>query len=243
MPVYNEAAHLARAIERVCERGKPQQIIVVDDGSTDETVAVVQSSPYRSRLELVRHERNRGKGAAIRTAIPRVRCQAVIIQDGDLEYDPADYDRLIDAMLRTESPVVYGSRYLFRTNPYSSLGFYLGGRALSLWTNLLFGQQITDEPTCYKLFRTELLRQIPLSSDGFEFCAEVTGFVGRLGIPIPEIPISYQPRSRAEGKKITPRDGWIAFRTLWRQRTQPLEQLLAPSENRRADGGKSPVRA
>jgi len=229
MPVYNEAAYVAECLHRVFERGHPDQVILVDDGSTDGSWEAVQSSPYAARVTLLRHRHNHGKGAAIRTALPHVRCDVVIIQDGDLEYDPADYDRLLEVMDRTGSPVVYGSRHL-ANNPHSTFGFYLGGRALSLLANLLFDLELTDVPTCYKLLRSDLLRRIPLRADRFEFCAEVTGILGRMGVAIPEVGIRYRPRSRTEGKKITPRDGLRAMATLCRLRLTSMQALRAQDD-------------
>ncbi|MBW2526181.1 MAG: glycosyltransferase family 2 protein [Deltaproteobacteria bacterium] len=228
MPVFNEEPYVAECLRRVFERGRPDQVIVVDDGSTDETYQAIASSSYAERIELLRHRSNRGKGASIRTALPHVQSEVVIIQDGDLEYDPADYDRLLDAMGRTGSPAVYGSRYL-GNNPHSTVGFYLGGRAMSALANRLFGLRLTDVPTCYKLLRTELLRRIPLRADRFEFCAEVTGYLGRTGIAVSEVPIRYTPRSKAEGKKITPLDGLRSMATLCLVRIRSPRRACPPA--------------
>ncbi|MGD2143465.1 MAG: glycosyltransferase family 2 protein [Anaerolineae bacterium] len=222
VPVYNEAETVGRVVKRVQAveiQGYEQEIVVVNDGSTDGTYDVLEriASRWPESVIVVHHEQNRGKGAAIRTALGHVTGEIVITQDADLEYDPEEYPRLLALFEDPAVQVVYGSRNL-RDNPRSSWRYYWGGRLVSWVANLLYGSDLTDEATGYKLFRTELLRSLDLRADGFEFCPEVTGKVLGRGIRIYEIPISYQPRSFEEGKKIGWRDGVKAVWTLLKHR-------------------------
>jgi dolichol-phosphate mannosyltransferase len=222
IPVYNEAATITQVVEQVLEvelDTVEKEIIVVNDGSTDETDAVLTTLATRwpNPPKIVHHERNRGKGAAIRTALEHVTGDVVITQDADLEYIPQEYPRLLAPFEDPAVQVVYGSRNLHR-NPRSSWSFYWGGRLLSWVANLLYGSHITDEATGYKAFRADLLRDLDLQSNGFEFCPEVTSKILRRGIRIHEVPISYQPRSFAEGKKINWCDGLRAIWTLLKYR-------------------------
>jgi len=222
IPVYNEAATITQVVEQVLEvelDTVEKEIIVVNDGSTDGTGAVLTTLAARwpNPLKVVHHERNRGKGAAIRTALEHVTGDVVITQDADLEYAPQELPRLLAPFEDPIVQVVYGSRNL-RRNPRSSWSFYWGGRLLSWVVNLLYGSHITDEATGYKAFRADLLRDLDLQSNGFEFCPEVTSKILRRGIRIHEVPISYQPRSFAEGKKINWYDGLRAIWTLLKYR-------------------------
>lgn len=222
IPVYNEAQTVAQVIDRVATvelEGLEREIIVVDDGSTDRTNEVLERVTERwpGLVATIRHEENRGKGAAVRTALEHVTGDIVITQDADLEYDPGEYPRLLAPFKDPAVHVVYGSRNL-RENPRSSWSFYWGGRLVSWVANLLYGSDLTDEATGYKLFRTELLRSLDLEVDGFAFCPEVTGKVLRRNIDIHEISISYQPRGLEEGKKINWRDGLEAVWTLLKYR-------------------------
>jgi dolichol-phosphate mannosyltransferase len=224
IPVYNEAETIAQIVERVQNvalDGVEKEIIVVNDGSTDGTDAVLDilATRWPNLLKIVYHERNRGKGAAIRTALEHVTGDVVITQDADLEYNPQEYPKLLALFDDPAVRVVYGSRNL-HTNPRSSLSFYWGGLLLSWLANLLYGSRITDEPTGYKLFRADLLRSLDLESDGFEFCPEATSKVLLRGIEIHEVPISYQPRAFRDGKKINWRDGLRAIWTLFKYRLQ-----------------------
>lgn len=216
VPVLNEKDTIQAVLNKVLAVPVKKEVIVVDDGSIDGTWQALQG--FADRCKLLRHPRNLGKGAAIRTALPHVTGDIVITQDADLEYEPEDYPRLVQPILEGRTDVVYGSRLLHGKSPRSSLAFYLGGRFLTWLTNLLYGLNITDEPTGYKVFRTEVLRRLPLKSDGFEFCPEVTALLALNGVFIAEVPISYTPRSIEEGKKIRWRDGWIAIWTLVRYR-------------------------
>lgn len=218
IPVYNEADTVADLVERVLDvdlEDVEREIILVNDGSTDRSRDVLEriGARYPNLVKVYHHKRNRGKGAAIRTALKHVTGDIVITQDADLEYDPREYPELLE---RFEDPcvqVVYGSRNLKR-NPRSSWSFYWGGRLVSWVANLLYGSDLTDEATGYKLFRTDLLHSLDLRADGFEFCPEVTGKLLRRDVEIHEVPISYRPRGLDEGKKIKWRDGLVAIWTL-----------------------------
>jgi glycosyltransferase involved in cell wall biosynthesis len=168
-----------------------------------------------ANVTVVFHEKNCGKGAAIRTAFEYARGEFILIQDSDLEYDPQDYSALLRPLEQGEANVVYGVR---PDRPERGLRFFLGAKLLTHLTNLLYGAGIHDEATCYKVFRRSLLTQINLQCRRFEFCPEVTAKLCRMGEKIVEVPISYKPRSAGEGKKIRHADGWLAIWTLLRHR-------------------------
>ncbi len=222
IPVFNEAATIEEVLRRVraaAAPGRPVEIVVVDDGSTDDTSARLDRCAGPD-MTVLRHATNRGKGAAIRTALGAVTGDAVIVQDADLEYDPRDFDALVAPLERGEARVVYGSRIMGR-NPHSYLRYYYGGRLLTEIFNLLYGTRLTDLTTCYKAFARDVLAGLPLTCERFEFCPEVTARVVRRGITIREVPISYAPRSMVEGKKIRWTDGFEAIRimlALWPRR-------------------------
>jgi len=218
IPVHNEEKTLKIIIKKVQKVPIKKEIIIVDDGSTDGTKGLLRELEQQDNIKVIYQNQNRGKGAAIRTAIPLVTGEVTIIQDADLEYDPADYLKLIEPIITNNTKVVYGSRFLNKQNKHSYLRYYLGGVTLSLLTNLLYSQKLTDEPTCYKVFDSQLLKSLNLKCRKFEFCPEVTAKVAKRGILIKEIPISYYPRSIAEGKKIRWRDGLKAIWTLFKYR-------------------------
>lgn len=217
IPCFNEAGTIKEIIKRVEAVDIDKEIIVVDDCSTDNTADIIQSLAP-GRVKAVQHEKNIGKGAAIRTGIKKVTGDIIIIQDADLEYDPQDYPALLEPFGDSDVQVVYGSRILRKGFKKSYERYYLGGRVVSIVTNLLYGTNITDEPTCYKLFRTELLKSLDVQAQRFEFCPEVTAKIAKRGIKIVEVPISYEPRSLEEGKKIGWIDGIEAIWTLLRYR-------------------------
>lgn len=216
IPCYNEKNTIREILDRVEKATLPEiikkEIIIIDDASTDGTNEILKS--YEQRYKVIYHQKNQGKGAAIKTGLNHISGQYVIIQDADLEYDPNDYQKLLECALKNNAEVVYGSRSLNPENQSSSQLFRLGGFALSKLSNVLYGIRITDEATCYKLFKTETLKNIPLRCKGFEFCPEVTAKVAKRKIKIYEIPINYYPRSKKEGKKIKVRHGIEAAWTL-----------------------------
>lgn len=222
VPVFNERETVAEILMRVQSVPVSKEVLVVDDGSTDGTAEIL-AGIQAENLRVFRHERNRGKGAAIRTALAHARGRITIIQDADLEYDPRDYPILIQPILSGTATVVYGSRYRYNPHVRSHLAFLWGGRLVSWVTNRLYRTRLSDEPCCYKVMPTDLLRGLGLKCERFEFCPEVTARVARRGIPIHEIPVRYYPRKKEEGKKIGARDGIEAILTLLRLRFGRLE--------------------
>ncbi len=222
VPAYNESRTILEILGRLARVPVVSEIVVVDDGSSDDTFEKARAFEAERekaggpRVVCLRHERNQGKGAAIRTGLAKVSGDVVTVQDGDLEYDPDDFTPMMER-IEAGANVVYGSRIL-GANRFSYRRFYWGGRLLSLLSNLLYGLSITDEPTCYKMARMSVMRRLDLKCERFEFCPEMTAKVARLGERIVELPISYRPRSIAEGKKIRWRDGVEAVWTLLRYR-------------------------
>ncbi|GHS86522.1 glycosyl transferase [Bacteroidia bacterium] len=225
IPAYNEENTITQILQKIVDvklmLDAQKEIIVVNDASKDATEQLVRDfivSHSSDKVILVNQEKNQGKGAAIRKGIEKITGDYVIIQDADLEYDPWDYNPLLELIVKNNLQVVYGSRFLNKTNHHSYQSFYLGGQIVTIITNLLYGQKLTDEPTCYKFFDATFLKSIPLDCTGFEFCPEITAKVAKRGIKIKEIPISYYPRSIEEGKKIKWSDGLEAIWTLVKYR-------------------------
>ncbi len=215
IPVYNERFTLRELFRRVSAVDLDLEIILVDDGSTDGTrdiVAALVARDPRSRSLL--HERNQGKGAAIRTGLREARGEFVIVQDGDLEYDPAEYPTLLQPLISGQADVVYGSRFLGAPRRVHLFWHMVANRLLTLLTNLTTNLNLTDMETCYKVFRTSIVRRIPLRSNRFGFEPEITAKIARLGCLIYEVPISYSGRSYSEGKKIGLKDAVAAVYTI-----------------------------
>jgi glycosyltransferase involved in cell wall biosynthesis len=215
VPAYNEAATIVELLERVSALDLDQQIVVVDDGSTDGTGDLAEQwGSNRDNVVVVR-QGNRGKGAAIRAAIPHADGEIVVIQDADLEYDPVDVPTLIQPIERGVADVVFGSR-LSGGKPQRAYLFWhlVGNRFLSLLTCVLYNTTISDMETGYKAFRIEVLRSLDLSQDGFGIEPEITAKVCKRNLRVYELPIAYYGRTYAEGKKITWRDGFKAIRVL-----------------------------
>lgn len=212
IPVYNERDTIEKVIERVRSCGVKTQIVLVDDCSQDGTRDILKRIAETQKDLVVRfHEVNRGKGAAIRTALAEATGEVSIIQDADMEYDPVEYPRLLAPIEAGVADVVYGSRFL--GGPHRVLFFWhqLGNMVLTLMSNILTNLNFTDMETGYKMFRTDLLKQMKLTSDRFGFEPEVTARVAQMRCRVYELPISYWGREYAEGKKITWRDGVAAI--------------------------------
>jgi len=222
VPVYNEEMHIERVLEWIIATPLPEgvekEIIVVNDGSTDRTEEIVQgvASLFRE-VEVHTFDSNQGKGSAIREGLKHATGDIILTQDGDLEYDPHDYSRLIQPILDRRADVVYGSRFLGSPRGMHLINL-VANKVLVHLANLLYRAQITDEATAYKAFRKEALSEIELKCVRFEFCPEVTAKLCKRGHKILEVPVTYDGRSTAQGKKIGWRDGLEAIWTLLKYR-------------------------
>ncbi len=229
IPVYNEFRSLSKVLERVVQAPIPagceREIIIVDDGSTDGTTDLLREKYAKSPLMVVHHSVvNFGKGAAVRIGIAKATGDIVLIQDGDLEYDPNDYPAILQPIVDGKADVVYGSRFL--SNPAGMAWLnWTANKMLTGLSNVMFGAGITDEATAYKAFRMDVLRSFKMECMRFEFCPEVTAKVCRSGYKIHEVPIYYNARGIDEGKKIRWHDGVEAFWTLFKWRLTPAKQF------------------
>jgi glycosyltransferase involved in cell wall biosynthesis len=208
MPVYNEAATVEKIVRIVLDQPCVAELIIVDDASTDGTWEALQRLAPDSRVRTIRHAINKGKGAALRTGISHAAAEIVLIQDADLEYDPADYPALIHPILTNRADVVFGSRFN-GAGAHRVLYYWhsIGNRLLTTLSNIATNLNLSDMETCYKVFRREIIQAIPIQEDRFGFEPEITAKVARAGVRIYEVPISYHGRTYAEGKKINWRDG------------------------------------
>lgn len=236
IPVYNEKDTIKQLVDRVEAVNIDKEIIIVDDGSTDETrKRIYDLYEGKEGFKTFYHEKNMGKGAAIRTGLGHVSGDIVLIQDADLEYDPQDYLVIAAAFDDPLVDVVYGTRFkdfkkslflrqwfekrfLGKKHEIKRFHHYFGIQALNVLVNVLYATNITDEATCYKAFRKEVLKRIHLRCTGFEFCPEVTAKIRKAGYKITEVPISYRPRSHEEGKKLNWKHGVEAITTLVKYR-------------------------
>ena len=246
MPVYNEVATVeeiirrVRAVHLVVPVGYGEEdarrielereIVVVDDGSTDGTRDLLRAYDGEPDIVVIYHERNQGKGGAVRTGLQRASGEILVVQDADLEYDPRDYIAMLQPILEGRAQAVYGSR--FRGGPTRAMFFWhmLGNRMLTFITNLLYDTILTDMETCYKMFTREVAKQLHLTEHGWGFDPEITAQILRRGYRIYEVPISYAGREFAEGKKISWRDAFTVLKTLLRCRFQRLEPRDAKRE-------------
>ncbi len=242
IPVYNEFLTMPMVLERVLAAPLPEgcekEVIIIDDGSTDGTGEVVRRY-VQSPLLVVHHSiANFGKATALRIGIARATGDIILIQDGDLEYDPADYVKILEPIASGRAKVVYGSRF-WKPLRGMKLANRIANRILTWTANALFGARITDEATAYKAFHREVIDAMELRSSRFEFCPEITAKLRRLGYNITEVPISYNPRGILEGKKIRWRDGVEALWTLIRYRFVPLgrfdRRVALRGQGRRAE--------
>ena len=220
MPAFNEEATIRTSLERCLAQPFVLEVVVVDDGSSDKTVAILETFDD-PRVRLIQHPMNRGKGAAIRTGIEAATGDYIGIQDADLEYDPADLAKLLVPLDEDLADAVYGSRFM--SNDYHRVLYYwhsVGNRLLTTASNMLTNINLTDMETCYKVFRRELIQSIPLEEDRFGFEPEITVKLAKRNVRIYEVGISYAGRTYAEGKKIGWKDGISAMRCLVKYRLQ-----------------------
>ena len=218
MPAFNEEGTIATALERCLAEPFVLEVIVVDDGSTDKTVAILESMDD-PRIRVIQHSQNQGKGSAIRSGITAATADYVGIQDADLEYDPADLAKLLVPLDQGLADAVYGSRFV--SNDYHRVLYYwhsVGNRLLTTASNMLTNINLTDMETCYKVFRRDLIQSIPLHENRFGFEPEITVKLAKRNVRIYEVGISYAGRTYAEGKKIGWKDGFSALRCLVKYR-------------------------
>ncbi len=244
MPVYNERWTLPEIIQRVLQSpvGLEIELVVVDDGSTDGSWELLQALAARDvRIKPIRHWRNRGKGAAIRTAIAHMTGQVAVIQDADLEYDPTDFPRLLGPILSGQADAVFGSRYLGQTRRALPFWHALVNKALTLLSNAVTNLALTDMETCYKMVRADVLRLLRLESDSFAIEPELTCRLAQWGAEIYEVPIRYCARGYAEGKKIRPMDGVRAIAVLLRTTLQWRRFSRHERFNRLACQARNPI--
>jgi len=216
VPVYNEAATVERVVSKVLEQPQVAEVIVVDDGSLDGTAEKLQTLlEGNDRIRVMRHETNRGKGAALKTAIPEIKSLVAVIQDADLEYDPAEYATLLAPVLAGRADAVFGSRFV-GGQAHRVLYFWhmAANRLLTLLSNMKTNLNLTDMECGHKLFLTEKLKRMRLRENGFGIEPELAAQAARLGLRVYEVGVSYSGRTYAEGKKITWRDGFDAIRSI-----------------------------
>lgn len=223
VPAYNEEKTIIQLLEKISNTNiqAQKEVIIVDDCSTDSTRKKIEENKHLY-TKIITHEKNKGKGAALRTAIKYATGDIIIIQDADLEYNPEEYPRLIKPITEGITTVVYGSRFLeqprLSKQKWAIPIHYIGNKTLSLITSILYMKKITDMETGHKAFKKEIIQEIEITSERFDFEPEITSKILKKGIKIHEIPIQYNPRTKKEGKKITWKDGIHAIKTLiyWR---------------------------
>ena len=223
IPVYNERKTIKTIINKILKiKHLKKQIIIVDDGSTDGTVKILKKLSKKKIYKIIYSKNNKGKGHAIKLAQRYVKSDFTIIQDADLEYNPNDYKKILNKFKSKKYKVVYGSRvlntYRYKNDNFTSIIRIFANHALTIFSNLINKQNLTDAHTCYKAFDSKLFKKIKLEEDGFSFCPEITTKISKLNIRIAEVKISYKGRSFEDGKKISLMDGFDAIKTLLKYR-------------------------
>jgi glycosyltransferase involved in cell wall biosynthesis len=234
VPALNEATTLGAVLDQVLAVNEDLEVILVDDGSTDGTWELMKSRADGQRVRAFRHDRNQGKGAAVRTALGHARGHMVIIQDADLEYDPQEYSLLLEPVRSGRAGVVYGARG-FASHSSFSFWYVMGNRLVTLFTNVVYNCYLSDMETCYKLMSREVALSLDLQARGFDLEPEVTAKLLRSGHRIFEVSITYAARSRAEGKKLTAMDGAKALKTLMQWRRWKPQATPTPAERDRPE--------
>lgn len=218
IPIYNEEQYVEKIISKVNSVNIEKEVIVVDDGSTDNSLKIIKNLQFKN-FKIISNTQNHGKGYSIRVALKYINNQIIIIQDGDLEYDPNDYFKLIEQFKKNNVHVVYGSRFLGTKRFILHKGINYNFRALvnlclTILFNKLYNQNISDLHTCYKAFDRKIISKLNLEEDGFSFCPEFSAKVSKLGYKIHEVLVSYNPRSKSQGKKINFFDGFRAIKAI-----------------------------
>ena len=218
IPVYNEKNNLKKIIKKVQKNPLNKEIILIDDASTDGSRELIKKEYEKVVDQVIYHKENKGKGASLKDGIKKCKGDVIIFQDADLEYDPKDYEKIVTPIYNNEAQVVYGSRFLKNNKNKGYLTNYLANRFLSFIASITMHQKLSDVETCYKAFDAKLLKSISLDEDRFGLEIEITSKISAKNIKIKEVPISYNPRTKEEGKKIGFRDGINALKCLYKYR-------------------------
>jgi glycosyltransferase involved in cell wall biosynthesis len=218
IPVYNEVKTIAEIVRRVQATGLAYEILIVDDGSTDGTRDILRTLDSPPKIRVILHEKNQGKGAALRTGFQAAEGEIILVQDADLEYNPREYPALLEPIESGQADVVYGSRFLGAKRRVTMFWHMVANNLLTLATNILYNSILSDMETGYKVFRADLLKSIPLRANRFDFEPEITAKVLKRHARVFEVPITFNPREYSEGKKIGLRDAFSAVWALLRYR-------------------------